>query len=249
MTRLKAALSHFLISLALSTIVICLLIFGWYPRPYFWALGGLMLLALIIGIDIVLGPLMTLLLFNPRKSRRALALDLSLIAVVQISALGYGLYSGYASRLVFKVFDGKSFQLVQAGDIPSNFLKRTALPEYQSLPFIGQRYAMVEVPDNAQGRGDLAFFGALGTGPQIMTQYYVPLQQGRAQLARAGIAQSVLQKKHPTLDAKVSSLLQDHQLSREGVAVLPFEVKTRTYTAIVRLDPVEVLDVLPEDPR
>jgi hypothetical protein len=208
-----------------------------------------MLLALIVGIDIVLGPLMTLILFDPRKSRRALTLDLSLIAIVQIAALGYGLHSGYASRLVFNVFDGKSFQLVQARDVLPKFLNNAQLPEYRSLPFAGQKYAAIKVPDDARARSDLGFYGAFGIGPQFMPQYYVPLQQEREQLVRAGMAQSALQKKHAALAVKVDSLLQHNELRWQDVSVLPFEVKTSTYTAIVRLNPVEVLEVLPEDPR
>jgi hypothetical protein len=72
MTRFKAASTHLSISIVLASIVIGLIIFGWYPLPLFWDIGGPMLIALIVGIDVVLGPAMTLILFNPKKSRREL---------------------------------------------------------------------------------------------------------------------------------------------------------------------------------
>ena len=65
---------HFTISAILASCVIGLLMFGWYRLPYFWAVGGPMLLVLIIGIDVVLGPTMTLIVFNPAKSGRHLPL-------------------------------------------------------------------------------------------------------------------------------------------------------------------------------
>lgn len=248
MTRLKAATTHLLISVALSTLVICLLLFGWYPLPFFWALGGLMLLVLIIGIDVVLGPIMTLILFNPKKSRRALAVDLSLIAIVQISALCYGLYSGYVSRLVFSVFDGKSFQLVQAADIAGNFLKETKLPQYQTLPLIGYRAAALAVPNDGKTQSDLAFFKALGVGPQAMPNYYVTLAQARASLAQATIPAEQLQQRHAALFGKIDSLLRAQHLQWQQVAVLPFNVRTATYTAVVNLDSGALLTVLAGNP-
>lgn len=249
MTRLKAAATHLLISATLSTIVICLLLFYWYPLPFFWALGGMLLLTLIIGIDVVLGPVMTLILFNPKKSRRALTVDLTLIAIVQISALSYGLYSGYVSRLVFSVFDGKSFQLVQAGDVAGNFLAKTNLPDYQQLPLFGQKFAALQVPDDERTRSDLAFFKALGAGPQVMPNYYVALDSMREQLSKAAIAKPQLQTKHPTLVAKIDGLLREKNLNWQDILVIPFDVKTTTYTAVMSLKPVSVIKILSETPR
>lgn len=249
MTRFKAAFIHFLISLTLAGSVICLLLFGWYRLPYFWAVGGPLLLALIIGVDVVLGPLLTMVLFNPAKSRRELTVDLSLIAIVQITALGYGLYSGYASRLVFQVFDGTHFQLLQAGDIPPDFLKKASLPTYQSLPLLEPRYAAINVPADAQARSDLVFFSAFGVGPQFMPQYYVPLEQQGDQLRQAGLNPAGLQQKHPALFGQIESVLGTYKISWPDVAIVPFDVKTRTYTAVVALTPVKVIKVLPDDPR
>lgn len=249
MTRIKAATTHLLISAFLSTIVICLLVFYWYPLPFFWALGGLVLLLLIVGIDVVLGPVMTLILFNPKKSRRALTLDLSLIAIVQISALGYGLYSGYVSRLVFNVFDGTSFQLVQAADVAGNFLTAAKVPDYQRLPLFGQKFAALNIPDDDRTRSDLAFYKALGVGPTVMPNYYVPLDAAREQLGQAAIAKSQLAYQHPALVARIDALLRDKDLKWQDILVIPFDVKTTTYTAVVSLKPLSVIKVLNESPR
>ncbi len=246
MTRLQAATTHLLISLTLSTIVICLLIFGWYPLPFFWALGGMMLLALIVGIDVVLGPLMTMILFNPKKSRRALTIDLTLIGIVQISALCYGLYSGYVSRLVFTVYDGQQFRLVQAGDVAPDFLKKATLPEYSRLAFASQSVAALSIPADERTQSDLAFFKAFGVGPQFMPQYYVPLSAAREQLLHSAISQEQLQGRHPQLANRIKTLLGAR--SWQDIAVIPFDVKTTTYTAIVDLQQGALLKVLNADP-
>jgi hypothetical protein len=248
MTRLKATLTHLLISTTLAGIVICLILFGWYPPPYFWALGGPMLLALLVGIDIVLGPLMTMILFNPAKSRRELTLDLTIIGIVQLSALSYGIHSGYVGRMVYGVFADDAFHLVEASEIAPGLLQK-AQPEFQRLPFAGHRIIGTVIPDTDKARSDINFFKAIGAGPQLLPEYYVPLDRSREQIKTAALARDDLQKKHPALVVDIQKLLDAHQLAWGDVAVVPFEVDTDTYTAVVILQDMSLLEVLRQSPR
>lgn len=248
MTRFKAALTHLVISTVLASIVICLILFGWYPQPYFWALGGPLLLALIVGVDIVLGPLMTMILFNPAKSRRALTLDLTLIGIVQLGALMYGIHSGYVGRMVYGVFSDTSFYLVEASEVAPALLQK-ALPEFRELPFAGHRIVGTVIPDTDQAKSDVAFFKAIGVGPQHMPEYYVPLQQNREQIKNAALSQDALQKRHAPLVEDIRRLLEAHQLTWNDVAVVPFDVDTDTYTAVVNLKDMSMLTVLRKSPR
>lgn len=86
---------------------ICLLIFGataiWlhqvaYPDLHFQINGGIQGVLLMFGVDVLLGPLMTLVLFNPAKKWRERVVDMALIVAVQAAALGYGLYNVYQER-------------------------------------------------------------------------------------------------------------------------------------------------------
>ncbi len=71
-----------------------LLVFGlWYPYPFREISGGRELFLLIVGVDVVMGPLITLAVFNPSKSRREKILDFSLIGLLQTGALVYGLWA------------------------------------------------------------------------------------------------------------------------------------------------------------
>src|SRR5215218_185326 len=93
-TRVRAAASAALVHLGLRALVglaTAAVVFGmWFPYPYRDLAGGQQLLLLLVSVDVVCGPLLTAVLFNPRKSRRELTLDLSLVAIVQIAALVYG---------------------------------------------------------------------------------------------------------------------------------------------------------------
>jgi len=102
MQKIKAALIHFSFSLLLFSLVMALLVLHWYPLPYFWAEGAWEGVRIAALVDVVLGPLLTLIVY--RQGKKSLKLDLGLIALVQISALLWGLYNIYQVRPVFAVF-------------------------------------------------------------------------------------------------------------------------------------------------
>jgi hypothetical protein len=247
MTRVNAALTHLLISVILASIVIGLLLFGWYRLPYFWAVGGPMLLALIVGVDVVLGPLMTLIIFNPAKSRLALTLDLSLIALVQAAALGYGLYTGYTSRLVYGVFVENEFRLVKATEIEPQYLAKARLPEFRELPLFGPKLIGVEMPVDPKLRSDMSFYSALGV-VQGMPEYFAPLNRSHDRIAKAAIPRDRLEKRNTKLLAMIAALLKSTGLDWSNIAVVPFNVKTRVYSAVIDLGNTTVIKVFAENP-
>ena len=90
--------------------------FGWwYPYPYRELSGGRELFALVVAVDVVLGPLITLVIFNPAKTRRHLVMDFTVIGLLQVAALAYGLWTVFVARpvhLVFEELNGVRLQLI-----------------------------------------------------------------------------------------------------------------------------------------
>lgn len=114
LNRYSAALLHFSISCLIFLIFIAGLLLLWYPSPYFSASGGWQGLQLVALVDLVLGPFLTLIIYNARKSRKELFADFSIIAVVQVSALLWGINAVYEQRPVAAVFWEGSFYTVPA---------------------------------------------------------------------------------------------------------------------------------------
>ncbi len=111
------AFRHLLLSLVLAGLT-ALLVFGvWFPTPYREISGGLALFMLVLGVDVVCGPLLTLLLLHPSKSRKALRVDFALIACVQLGALAYGLHTLSHARPLAVVFEVDRFRVVAFADI------------------------------------------------------------------------------------------------------------------------------------
>jgi len=96
--KLKASGIHLAISSVVFLIILYFILFQWYPFPFFDTDGGWQGIRLIIAVDLVLGPLLTLVIFNPSKKMREKIFDLSCIALVQCLALSWGVYTVYEQR-------------------------------------------------------------------------------------------------------------------------------------------------------
>ncbi|MDH3536835.1 MAG: hypothetical protein OER87_13910, partial [Gammaproteobacteria bacterium] len=87
-------------SLAVFVYLVYQIYYNWYPQPYFEVDGGWQGIRLVAAVDLVLGPLITFLIFDLRKSRREILFDLLTIVVIQFGALAYGVYATYTQRPV-----------------------------------------------------------------------------------------------------------------------------------------------------
>ena len=122
MSRFKAAGLHFLISLIVVSTIIILMLNLWYPDSYFKLMGGKNLVYLISGVDVFLGPLLTLAVFKAGK--KGLKFDLACISLLQIAAMSYGLFVMIQARPVFIVFNKDAFFVASVVDIvPSELAK------------------------------------------------------------------------------------------------------------------------------
>jgi hypothetical protein len=99
-TRLKAAGIHLSISLVIFAVALYLILFVWYPDFHFTVDGGWRGVRIMAGVDLVLGPLLTMIVFNPYKARKLIVADLSCIAVAQLGALVWGFYAVHSQRPV-----------------------------------------------------------------------------------------------------------------------------------------------------
>ncbi len=101
-TRKQAFLTHLLVSACVFLIISGLIFFYWYPEFYFFLDGGDRAVATIFFVDVVLGPGLTLLVFKPGK--KSLKFDMTVILLLQVSALAWGVNSVYTERSGLAVF-------------------------------------------------------------------------------------------------------------------------------------------------
>ncbi|MCP4333546.1 MAG: hypothetical protein GY785_12885 [Gammaproteobacteria bacterium] len=96
--KLKATAVHLSMSVAVFIYLAYQIYYNWYPEPYFSIDGGWQGIRLVGAVDLVLGPAITFLIFDLRKSRKAILFDLLVIVTIQVGALAYGVYTTYSQR-------------------------------------------------------------------------------------------------------------------------------------------------------
>ena len=110
-----AAGIHLGLSACAVGLLAMLMFLWWYPPPFFMLDGGWQVLRLIVLVDVVLGPLLTLIVFD--RAKKELKRDLGLIVVLQVAAFAYGAWIMHAHRPAFMVYAERSFYSVSWRDI------------------------------------------------------------------------------------------------------------------------------------
>ncbi len=144
----RAGLAHLLVSLLVAALL-AMLVFGlWYPHPYRELVGGTELFLLVMGVDVACGPLLTSVLYNPAKPRKELFTDLSLVILIQLAALGYGVYTVVQARPVYAVFEVDRFRVVTAADVDSEDWAKAKAP-WNAPPYGAPKFIAVREPANS----------------------------------------------------------------------------------------------------
>ena len=105
--RFMAFLIHIGTSAALIASVFTFIYFIWFPHALAAASGGLEGLTIVAAVDVVLGPLLTLVIYDIAKSKAHLARDIGIIVFLQLSCLFAGVFVVYEARplAIVHVFD------------------------------------------------------------------------------------------------------------------------------------------------
>lgn len=173
MSRWRAFAIHLLISVLIAGSVAAVLFLVWYPPKLLGFAGAEGLLFLMAGIDIVVGPLLTLIVFKAGK--KSLKFDLTVIALAQAAFLAYGVWTSWVSRPVYIAAVKGDLEVVFANDIAADELAKAKDPSYASLPWgkprlVGTNLSASESVDNLF----LAFAGKdIAQRPEL----YVPFAQ------------------------------------------------------------------------
>jgi len=233
MNRWKAFAIHLGISALVGTSVITGMLAVWYPGPFFTAMGGNDLVMILLGVDVVLGPLITLIVFNPRKRPFLLRMDLAIIGTLQALALAYGVSVIAEARPVYMVFTVDRFDLVAANDLKPEELARVTDPRFQSVPWGRPRTIAVKGPTDAREQMRIIQSAFAGADLQTFPQYYVPYET----LAKDAVAKSkpvsTLRRRHPEAEAQIDRALADLGRREADTNFLPLKARKRDYSVLI----------------
>lgn len=217
--RLLAAAGHLAISALIAAAVAVVTLGVWYPGTIGQMAGGRRLFFLILGVDVVMGPLLTLVVFDKRKPRRELIRDLAVIATLQLAALGYGLHTLYVARPVALVYEPGRFRVlsaqeVQVADLPN------AREEFRQLSLSGPLILGTRPtrPEEKLESLDLALKGFdIGQRPSR----WQPYAESRDTILSESRPVAELFKRYPARAQELQAVLAEAKLAAEQARYLP----------------------------
>ena len=143
MSRFQAFVIHFGISLLIFLALTWVIMTWWFPGIFFDIDGGWEGIRIIALVDLVLGPLLTLIVFKHGKP--GLKLDLTLIGLFQAACLSAGIWVVHNERPLALVLVDDFFYSMSAEDYLSVGIKPPDLSQFSKQ---GPKWVTVKLPED-----------------------------------------------------------------------------------------------------
>ena len=180
--RIKAFILHLAISAVIALAVITIVFYLWYPAPLHTAVGVTQIFLILLAVDVVLGPLLTLLVYKVEK--KTLIMDLTVIAALQASALAYGLFTVAEGRPAWLVFAVDRFDLVRVLDIDERKLEQADLA-YRQPSLLGPSWVAAINPTDLDERNDILMESVMaGIDIAQRPNLYAPLNSQKSEIQK-----------------------------------------------------------------
>ncbi|MCZ4306425.1 hypothetical protein O4G98_16935 [Zoogloeaceae bacterium G21618-S1] len=231
--RVRAAVAasskHLLGSAVVALICSALVFLLWYPYPYSELVGGKELFLIVLAVDLVCGPLLTLIVFDPEKPRSELFRDIGMVIAMQFAALGYGLYSVAEARPVFLGFEGNRFRVVTLPEIDISAMGE-AEPGFRDFSLlggprlIGVRVAQGTDPDFRES----VQLSLQGLHSSFRPSRWVEFDSQREQVLGEMKPVENLRKRYPAEVLQIDEAVQASGLDDGKIGFLPLVAKTNS---------------------
>jgi len=244
--RCVAAAVHLLFSGLVAAFVVVLVFLVWYPAPFATIAGGTSLFKLLIAVDVILGPSLTLVVASSKKSSRELSRDLFVIIAFQLAGLGYGIYAMALARPVIVSFEVDRFRIVTAADIDSTLLLQ-APDLLRSLSWTGPHLIGTIKPTDPSEQLRSIELGLNGVDLSMVPKNWVPFEQVRGVVVRKSRPISVLLKHVPVASDLVAQVATEHGMAPADLRFLPLVSRRASWLVLLSAASAEPLAYLPID--
>jgi hypothetical protein len=241
--RIRFAGSHFFLSVLVAGAVALLVFLVWYPSPYDSLAGGLSLFAILVGVDVALGPMLTAVVASPGKPRAELLRDVTLIAVIQLAAFSYGVYTIALARPVYIVYEVDRLRVVSAADIAPADLAKSA-PEFRPLPWAGPRFIATVAPTDSAALFDSIGRSLQGTDLAMQPEHWVRYADANPAMLKAARLISVLLQRYPDAASAVGSAARTAGVPPSNLRFLPLMSRRRAGVALLSTPDMRVVGYL-----
>lgn len=235
--RLKFFLSHLSISFLIALLVMGLVFFIWYPSPLASAVGVTQIFLMMLAIDVIVGPLLGWLVY--KETKKTLKFDLSIIIIIQIAALAYGVYSIEQGRPAWLVFHADRVELVRKNDIILENIDQ-AHSQFQQVSWDGPQFVALKSAESTLQRQDDMFTEVLG-GISLAQQpeRYIELTQAKHQIQQRALPLKELEQYNSK--NQVEKILAKYP---KADAWLPLEANAVDMVVLINKEKAEVIKII-----
>lgn len=242
MSRFKAFSIHFAISFLIFLILLYFILVQWYPEPLFSSDGGWRVIRIIVGVDLILGPFLTLIVFKAGKP--GLKFDLAMIALVQTLALSWGVWTTYNERPAAMIYTIDYFTPVPAYQLKEVGITSAKLKEF------GDNWPVIIYSEIPKEKLSEILSKAMRSGKPLYlaTEYYRKFNKEHAPVLKAN---SMNLEKYVKDKPKLNKIYQHALLTKTAktnIAYLALHSREKWVTTIFDLDEMQIIDTIDIDP-
>lgn len=249
--RVRAFYLHFLASAVALTIVLGVLYAVWYGWPGWYLVGALPVAAIMVMVDVGLGPLATLVIANPSKPRTEFRRDLTVILLIQVLALGYGTLTLWKGRPLYYAFSIDRLEVVSASDIDEQEMEaaRNENPAFVPGPFSAPRWVWAPLPKDEDERKRIVESAVFAGGKDVvqMPRYFKPYEQAhtaiRAQLKPIEEIRGLTKTEKERLAPQFAPLG-----GPDKIGALLFDGPSKNAVAVMDRESLEIKAILKREP-
>lgn len=244
-SRQRAAVAHLLISATVAGLIGLLILRFWYPGPWAQLAGGRDLFWLVLGVDIALGPLITLVIFNVSKPRTELVRDVAVVAVLQLAALAYGLNTVAEARPAVLALEKDRIRAIRPADLDKDTLQRA--PEgLRNLSWSGFLKVATR-PVTSDEQMDVIDKALQGVDVGQRPEFWLPPNQTQQTWAAAGKPLAKLQTLHPTRKADIDAAVKTTGKPESDIKWLAILARNTDHTALIDAKTGDIVGYAPVD--
>lgn len=187
--RLRFFMGHMAASICIALLVLGLVYGLWYPSPLAKAVGVTHIFLMLLAIDVILGPILGFVVY--KEVKKTLKFDLSVIILIQIAALVFGVYNIAQARPAWVIFNTDRFELIRNNDLVLS--EKAPQDEFAQVSWVGPQWAAVKVTNDVQQKNEDLFAEALG-GLSIAQrpERYIDIDEEKATLRKRALPLSGL---------------------------------------------------------
>lgn len=229
--KVRAMLISLSISVAFISLLTLVLLNWLYPEWFLFEYdGGWQGLRIVMGVDLVLGPLIAFIIFSPNKARHLILLDIIIVGTIQLSAFIWGCYALWSQHPLALSYRDGTFNSITIADLKIQNANSDVL-----APFSGSNPILIysQTPtDEQKAIAETIEMFTSGISPYTRVESFRPIKKHLADIfIDQTLRQQALEKESP---GALTRFAKKHEKEISSLRLVP--ITMRSHNAMMVMD-------------